>query len=114
MKLYTYQIAQWRRLKDSGIPLLDTTVKSGVIELAPKWEMVLDHKKGLITDAEYSKRYEEIFIHWWYESPLFFEELMKREVVAFGCYCKAGAFCHRHLAVKHMSNITDVVYLGEL
>jgi len=114
MDLYTYQISQWRRFKDRGIVLLDTTVKSGAYQLAPTWEMVLGIKAGSIDQDTYSQAYKNIIDYWYYNDPLFFESLITQSPVALGCYCPPNTFCHRHLLVKHLSTITDVNYLGEL
>jgi len=114
MQLYTYQIGQWRRLQGLGIPLLDTTVKSGAFQLAPTWEMVMGVKQGTLSEDDYSQLYAQRFEYWYFQDPLFFEALVEMPVLAVGCYCTPGAFCHRHLLVKLLGHITAVEYLGEL
>lgn len=114
MDLYTVQMAQWRVAQDRGIPLLDTTVKSGAVQVAPTWEMVLGVKSGSLSEAAYTQQYAQLFEYWYFQDPVFFDRLVRHPVIALGCYCAAGKFCHRHLLVKHLSHITDVNYLGEL
>lgn len=114
MILYTYQLAHWRRLKDRGIPLVDTTVKTGYVQLAPHWWMVLNHKRGLLSDGLYTDHYRQLLDYWWFRDPVFFDELLKHPTLAFGCYCPAGTFCHRHLLVEFLTHVTTIDYRGEL
>lgn len=114
MDLYTYQIGKWRKVQSYNIPMIDTTVKSGVIQLAPVWDIVLAHKRKQITDQQYTEVYNRIITNWWFTDPIFFERLIELPQVALGCYCAKGAFCHRHLIVNFLKGITNVNYLGEL
>lgn len=114
MKVYTFQLAKWRALKAQGIPYLDTTVKSGAIQVAPLWEMALGVKAGTLSPEEYTRRYNEILEYWFFADPLFWEWLISHEVIALGCYCKSGDFCHRHLLVQYLKRITAVEDLGEI
>lgn len=114
MKLYTFQLAKWRMVKALGVPRLDTTVKSGCWQVAPSWEIVLGVKRGEITQEEYTRRYYEMLEYNLSRDPVFFHNLMQEEVVALGCYCRKGAFCHRLLLVEFLKRHTDVEYLGEL
>lgn len=114
MIVYTYQIAKWRQLKGRGVPLIDTTVKSGDPRLAPTWEMVMRHKRGQWSDQEYTDAYYCMLDYWWFQDPEFWEDLMARPVVALGCYCPAHSFCHRYLLVEFLKRITEIDYRGEL
>lgn len=114
MKVYTYQISQWRRFQHMGIPMIDTTVKSGAIQLAPDWRMVMSWKQGQMSDLEYTHHYKAILEYWWFQDPYYFEWLLQLPVVAFGCYCKANTFCHRYLLVDFISAVADIEYRGEL
>lgn len=114
MILYTYQLAHWRRLQDRGVQLIDTTVKTGYTQVAPTWEMVMGHKQGSVSDASYTEQYSRILEYWWFRDPLFFENLLELPAVAFGCYCKAGVFCHRHLLVTFIQRVNSAEYRGEL
>lgn len=114
MELYTYQVAHWRRLQNRGIRLVDTTVKTGCVQLAPTWEMVLGVKRGTLSEAQYTTHYQQILEYWWFRDPLFFDDLMQTPRLAVGCYCAAGQFCHRHLLVGFLQHITPLEYRGEL
>ena len=114
MIVYTYQLAHWRRLSKGDIPLVDTTVKTGDPRLAPTWGMVLGIKRGEMSEAAYTEAYQDILNYWWFQDPQFWDELLSNPVLAFGCYCKAGEFCHRHLLVDFLRKVTDVDYRGEL
>lgn len=114
MQVYTFQLTKLENLIFSDIPYLDTTVKSGYWQLAPSWEIVMGVKSGKITEAEYTEQYWAM-LEWRYETyPEFFEWLITHEKIAFGCYCPAGKFCHRHIITKFLSHITDIDYCGEL
>ena len=114
MKVYTYQIANWRHANRIGVKALDTTVKSGEALLAPTWNMVLGHKAGTVTDEEYEALYMQMLEERYEHHPEFFEWLTAHEEIALGCYCAPGKFCHRHLIVKFLKQITDVIELGEI
>lgn len=114
MDIYTFQLGKLEHLVFSDIPLLDTTVKSGVWQLAPTWDMVMGVKSGKITPAQYTERYMAMLTHRYFTDPLFFEWLIAHEKLAVGCYCEAGKFCHRHLIVQFLSHITALNYCGEI
>jgi hypothetical protein len=114
MIVYTYQLAHWRRLQKTQVPLVDTTVKTGDVRLAPTWDMVLSIKRGALSEDDYSRLYFERLDYWWFHDPMFWDELLTHPVLAFGCYCRAGQFCHRHLLVDFLRRVTEVDYRGEL
>lgn len=114
MNIYTFQLGKLENLLFTDIPHYDTTVKSGMWQLAPSWEMVMDIKSKRITPEQYEAQYMSM-LEWRYSTfPEFFDWLISHEQIAFGCYCVAGVFCHRHLIVKFLSQITKVNYSGEL
>lgn len=115
MLVYTFQLSKWRQVKAMGIPYLDTTVKTGnCVQVAPYWDMVMGVKKGLITQEEYTKLYNEIVDYWFFQDPLFWDWLLGHPILALGCYCEPGKFCHRHLLVQFLKRVTDVTEGGEL
>lgn len=119
MELYTIQLAKWRRAKELGIPLIDTTVKSGEEAFSPTWDMVSGHKQGTLTDEEYTALYKELMLKSIKRSPARWAELMKMDKVAIACYCGKGKFCHRHLLAEILEklcrhNLITFVHLGEL
>lgn len=118
MKLYTFQIAKWRKLKADDIPYIDTTFKTGNPIFAPTKKMVFGYKYGDLSEEEYT----EMYISMMRESMRTHKEewlkLLDMEVVAVGCYCPDGKFCHRKLLVYVLERITrnmgiDFEYLGE-
>lgn len=114
MKVWTFQMGQRFALDKVGILWFDTTVKSGpCIQVKPTWAMVLGHKRGVLSDEEYTAQYYQILEHSFLSDPGFWKELMCQDVIALGCYCKKGVFCHRHLLVKFLQRHTTVELLGE-
>lgn len=114
MKLYTYQIAQARRLQGCGVPLVDTTVKSGDLRLAPTWDMVLEIKRRTLSEEEYTRRYHLMLDYAWFADPLFWDDLLRQPRIALGCYCPAHTFCHRYLLTDFLVRHTYATYHGEL
>lgn len=114
MSIYTFQLSQHRRFKDRGVVLIDTTVKSGYHQVAPRWDMVLNHKRGIITDDQYMQDYNKILDFYWFHDPLFFEQLLSIESFALGCYCRPGVFCHRHPLAAFLSRLSHHTLEGEL
>lgn len=100
MDLYTVQLSQWRIVSKLGIPLLNTTVKSGIKAFAPSWEIVMDVKRGIITPEQYTDIYHELMEQSLQQQPAVWEETLALEQVAIACYCRPGLFCHRHLLAK--------------
>lgn len=115
MLVYTFQLSKWRQVQAMGIPYLDTTIKTGnCIQVAPHWDMVMGVKQGRMTEEEYTRLYNQIVDYWFYQDPLFWDWLLGHPVLALGCYCKPGKFCHRHLLVQFLKQITEVTEGGEL
>lgn len=119
IEVWTVQLAQYRLAREQDIELIDTTVKSGYNFLAPRWDMVMRHKHGEITDADYTAEFLPLMIASQAEVPEQWDWLLGHSRIALGCYCRAGAFCHRHLLVDVLEarakrkGIT-FVYHGEL
>lgn len=101
MRLYTIQLSQWRLAKELDIPLLDTTVKSGVAAgnglFTPTWEIVTGVKSGEITEAEYTEQYLILMRESYLNNRQRWLDVCQMPVVAIACYCPPGTFCHRHL-----------------
>lgn len=96
MELWTIQIAQWRKLKDTGIQFLDTTVKSGDPVFAPNWDIVTRSKAGTLSNDDYTDAYLALMRVSYRRNYLRWQEIMHSpDPIAIACYCKAGAFCHR-------------------
>lgn len=114
MKIYTFQLAKWRKVKELGIPYLNTTVKSGEWRLAPTWTLLTAYQQGLTDDEGYTKVFNALMQERYEAYPEYFRAILNKKVLAFSCYCRKGKFCHRHLLVKFFEGITDVEYGGEL
>ena len=91
----------WKKL-----PGLDITVKSGKTlgkSFAPTWSMVLNHKKGEMTDQEYTDLYLEILDK---IDEQIYEKLYQygtdNNGINFLCYCRDGIFCHTYLLIDYL------------
>lgn len=118
-QIWTLQISRARKVADREIHLLDTTVKSGNRLFAPSWEMVMGHKEGTISDAEYTATYLARMAKSRLEHPAGWATLLDHTKVAVMCYCTPGKFCHRHLFVPIMKQYLEdqghtVQLMGEL
>lgn len=98
-KLHTIYTAQYRYAGDDRF---DITVKGqdGMgLHFAPTWNMVMDHKKGIITDQQYVDMYIPILknvpIHVW-------DWFLGAEVRTLVCFCKEEAFCHRNILIHYL------------
>lgn len=114
MEIYTYQLAQWRKVKELGVFYMDTTIKSGDWMLAPTWELLNAYRHFGLTDDEYTVAYNKLLEERLIEFPEYFNDLFNIEVLAVGCYCRAGKFCHRHLLVKFLEKHTECINRGEI
>lgn len=103
MRIYTAQIGR----SGSGL-ILDTTVKSGAglgKMLAPTWDIVWGVKKAQISEQEYETSYLAILRERYSRDKAAFLEILALEEVTLTCYCRAGKFCHRHIAVNVLEKI---------
>lgn len=105
MDTWTIQMGQYRLAKQLGIPLLDTTVKSGDKVFAPSWEIVLGVKSGDISPEEYTEQYTHLMQTSFMANQSHWLHICNMPEVAIACYCKSGVFCHRHLLVKMFEKI---------
>lgn len=122
VKLWTLQLAKWRRAEKRNLPKLDITVKSGLKYLAPDWDFLMDYKKsdkGPDAEAAYTKRYLQKLSRLFDEDTDKLIEILRQGEVVLMCYCPSGKFCHRHLLVSYLIEIGEwfsyeVIYMGEL
>ena len=81
-----------------GPDRLDITVKSGVKSFAPTWDMVMKHKRGEISDTQYTDRYLRMMRTSYLDNKNGdWSAILNRRRVVLCCYCAPGNFCHRHL-----------------
>lgn len=97
------------RIDNRDPDTLDITIKSASTTegraLAPTWALVMNHKRGQISDQEYTDAYLALLRVRYNENPTPFLDILKRDRVVLACYCPAGAFCHRHIAVDVLEKI---------
>ena len=111
--LYTAQIAQRFRVAKLGIPVLDTTVKSGDPTFAPSWDIVMRHKAGTLTDQGYMDVYKLMMRGSYYDNTQRWQEVIHMPSVAIMCYCPACTqekyvFCHRLVLVSMFEKICQL------
>lgn len=98
------------RINYAGNHRLDITVKSGTSPgsvLAPSWTMVMDYKRGAITEAQYTDAYMRLIRAKYRANQAQFDALLELPEIVLCCFCNAGAFCHRHLAVDILEKIAS-------
>ena len=111
MKIYTIQMSKWRKLP-STIKLVSIIAKEKTL-LSPDWKMVEDFKKSVITEQEYMEEYNLLLqdristkknildlISWLKEF---------NGDIALSCFCSKDIFCHRHLALKFLSDLREKI-----
>lgn len=86
----------------SGYLDVDVTVRTArgwARKMAPTWDMVMSHKFGDMTDAQYIWLYDKLL----HERGLPVEEMTRVargiDCITFLCYCPNGAFCHTHVLI---------------
>ena len=106
VRVHTAQLNLGKSIPLNGnVVFTDTTVKSGnsIVRdnLAPTWSMVAGIKDGSITGNIYTELYLSILNKMSSLAKQQLVSLAKGEGditdIVLGCYCKAGAFCHRVL-----------------
>lgn len=112
-------MGQWRVADKRGIPMINTTVMSGLAWLAPTWDMVKGHKLGIYSDAQYTAKYIPLIVLSQCDHRAEWLKLIQMDEVAISCYCKAGAFCHRVLLIRILEQFcqqegVEFTYMGEL
>lgn len=105
MEIYTIQVAKFRLARELGIPVVDTTRKSGRQEFAPDWSMILAYKDGQMSKEEYTEKYMEKMLRMFNQYRPEWEDFIAKPLVAVSCYCAPHVFCHRHLLVDIMEKI---------
>lgn len=119
MELYTVALYNWRSAEVKGIPVINTTIKTGDKRLAPNWNFLTLYQKGTIDEDEYTRRFYAKMRWSYHKHRQFWDELICKDTLALACYCKPGKFCHRHLLVDIITKIgaregIEVLYKGEL
>lgn len=122
LKVWTVQMAKWRKARERNVPVIDITVKSGNKKLAPTWEFLMEYKNSAKDDAAeavYTEKFIAKIQQLKRDEPDVLLELLYSGEIALMCYCPAGKFCHRHLLVNELVTLgqdhdVEVVYMGEI
>lgn len=119
LTVHTVQISKWRKVKEKGALMIDSTVKSGHQFLAPSWDIVMGVKHEHITEEEYTEVYEKMMDASIETQRLKWEELIRQGNIAIACYCPSGKFCHRHLIIPRLEKLCEYAriefeYAGEI
>ena len=83
---------------------MDITIKSakGVATLfAPAWDMVMGHKDGSYSDAQYTERYRAILGTINKTTWQWLHDQAEDGEVVLVCYCPDSNFCHTHLLIDY-------------
>ena len=111
MKIYTVQMSKWRKLP-STIKLVSIVAKEKTL-LSPDWKMVEDFKKLAITEQEYMEKYDVLLNNRLSTKGKILDLInwLKgfKGDVALSCFCSKDSFCHRHLAIKFLSNLKNKI-----
>lgn len=105
--------------KGKGIPLIDTTVRSGEKAFAPTWEMVKGIKEHTLSEEEYTKQYIFLMRKSMVDNRDKWLALLEKPEFAIACYCGPNDFCHRFvlkdilLKLAKQKNI-EIEYCGEI
>jgi hypothetical protein len=90
---------------------LNVTRKSGMQTLAPPWTIVRGVKTGRISRAAYEAIYRQLMLRSQQEQPDVWagmiEEGAKGKILCLQCYCRRGAFCHRHILAKMVQEFAE-------
>lgn len=119
MECYTIQMAKHRSVDKTKFNFIDTTVKSGYKWLAPKWEMVMGHKNGSVSNEDYTTQYLEMMSQSQIVDADKWKELFNQDKpIVFACYCPCFNFCHRYLLIQLLAQYASernhtFNYLGE-
>jgi len=92
----------------------DISVRTGDLDFAPTWEMVMGIKNHTMSEKEYTKYYLGILKISNRRAHNKWVDILNRDEITFVCYCKKGSkFCHRYILGKIFGRIKDVQYMGE-
>lgn len=75
--------------------------------LAPTWELIMSHKRGLIDERGYTEQYLDLLCKKRDLNPSEVVEVLGDGAIML-CYEKAGDFCHRHIVAGWLKSCTGV------
>ena len=97
LELHTIQMAQWRKLLETGIEIIDATVRTGNKLLAPSWDLVSATKSGTLPDTDFTKQYTDLIRNRYVNDPTLFDDMISKGKIALACYCGSDKHCHRFI-----------------
>lgn len=119
IEVWTIQMARWQVAVARDVPLINIAAKGGIKAFAPDFAAVMAHKRGELSDEEYTEMYLARMKFSIQHYPKRWDSLATRPKAAYACYCRPGAFCHRLLHVQiakaYLEDKGHIVHLrGEL
>jgi len=105
-------------LAGSGYNVIDITVKSGIRMFAPTWDMVMGHKDGNMSEAEYTSIYHNMMKRSYVNNKASWEALLltlSTKPIALACFCRPDNFCHRNLLKGYLLKVAkkmEIVAVG--
>lgn len=105
-----------------GFKVIDTTVKTGIRELAPNWDFLMEYKNSDKRPSDiikYIRRYYEKMQHTLTYFTDLLDKLINTDNLVLCCYCHADKFCHRQLLLMVLSEYAAtkgvrINYAGEI
>ena len=115
MKIKTAQMTIAKKQTD----FLDITVKSGNKLFSPTWDLVMGIKNQTITKEDYIYKYKSLMRKSFLENKDEWLNILNRESLTLGCYCKQDSFCHRYILLEIFEKICEkynieFIYEGEI
>ena len=101
------------RIKYSGENKLDITIGTGDKVFAPSWEIVIGHKRGKITDKQYTNAYIKLMRISYKRHKKRWNEILNKDKIVFCCYCSSDKFCHRYILANIFTKL-GAKYCGEI
>lgn len=109
LKFYTASMST-----KTDLPIIDVTVANKKEKVfSPTWSMVMDFKKGSLSEEDYTEMYYEHMreSHRLYRSR--WEEVLNMDVVVLKCFCNDDDFCHTNLLADIFVKL-GATYMGRI
>lgn len=118
MKLYTVQISQFRKVPPDT-EFISIALKGGLKEFSPTWDLLSRSKSGLASPEQYTSEFYPLMRKSYQENRDSWVDLINKDKVAIGCFCRNGNFCHRYLLVDIIKKVCEkhgieFEYCGEI
>ena len=97
-----------------GEDRLDITVKSGIREFAPTWDLVNDYRTERITQNDFISQYIRMLNVSYIENREAWDSLLAKARVTLVCYCDPDVFCHRQILAEYLQQRFKARYTGEI